>query len=59
MSLKAAMTTTLAGMEAGDGGFIGVDASGDYSMQFNTGGMFRGVTRSRPNSEPETQVFIW
>jgi beta-aspartyl-peptidase (threonine type) len=43
MSVDAAMKAALDKMETGDGGFIAVDASGAWSMQFNTGGMFRGV----------------
>jgi isoaspartyl peptidase/L-asparaginase-like protein (Ntn-hydrolase superfamily) len=43
ITLEEAVTKVLSSMPAGSGGMIAVDAQGTTSMQFTTGGMFRGV----------------
>jgi beta-aspartyl-peptidase (threonine type) len=42
LDVKAAVENALDDMDAGDGGFIAVDAQGHWTMLFNSGGMFRG-----------------
>jgi beta-aspartyl-peptidase (threonine type) len=49
LSLEAAMRETVMGKlveMSGEGGMIGVDASGKVSMQFNSDGMYRGFRAS-------------
>jgi beta-aspartyl-peptidase (threonine type) len=49
LSLEAAMRETVMGKlveMSGEGGMIGVDASGKVSMQFNSDGMYRGFRSS-------------
>jgi beta-aspartyl-peptidase (threonine type) len=42
-------------LKPGDGGVIAVDRDGNYAMEFNTSGMFRGVA----TSEGTFEVKIW
>lgn len=42
-------------LQPGDGGIIAVDKDGNYAMEFNTTGMFRGVA----NSSGTFEVKIW
>jgi len=42
-------------LQPGDGGVIAVDKDGNYSMEFNTSGMFRGVA----TSDGTFEVKIW
>ena len=42
-------------LQTDDGGVIAVDKDGNYAMQFNTSGMFRGVA----TSEGVFEVKIW
>jgi beta-aspartyl-peptidase (threonine type) len=53
MSLAQASATTLEEITAlgGDGGFIAIDAEGNYAMPFNTSGMFRGFVNSTGEME--------
>jgi isoaspartyl peptidase/L-asparaginase-like protein (Ntn-hydrolase superfamily) len=56
MPVGEAVRAVLSKMEAGSGGMIAVDAHGNTSMQFTTGGMFRGVLTSEM-SQPETAIY--
>lgn len=56
MSLKDAVHYIIHDiLKPGDGGVIAVDRHGDYAMDFNTTGMFRGVA----NSAGTFEVKIW
>ena len=56
MSLKDAVHHIIHDvLKPGDGGVIAVDRKGDYAMDFNTTGMFRGVA----NSSGLFEVKIW
>ena len=55
LDLTTAMAMTLQTMGKGDGGFIAVNRLGDYSMQFNTGGMFRATQ----GSDCAAEISIW
>lgn len=56
MSLKDAVHYIIHDvLKPGDGGVIAVDRKGDYAMDFNTTGMFRGVA----NSSGVFNVKIW
>jgi len=56
MSLKDAVHYIIHDvLKPGDGGVIAVDRKGDYAMDFNTTGMFRGVATSSGTFE----VKIW
>jgi len=51
LSLEDAISQTLKeiGDVGGDGGMIGLNKKGEYSMQFNTEGMYRGVVDEKGN----------
>ncbi len=56
MSLKEAVGYIIhTVLKPGDGGVIAVDAQGNYAMDFNTTGMFRGVA----TSDGTFEVKIW
>lgn len=56
MSLNAAADTVINHkLKPGDGGVIGVSRNGDYTMMFNTQGMFRAVA----TSDGTLKVGIW
>ncbi len=56
MSLKDAVHHIIHDvLKPGDGGVIAVDRKGDYAMDFNTTGMFRGVA----NSDGLFEIRIW
>jgi isoaspartyl peptidase/L-asparaginase-like protein (Ntn-hydrolase superfamily) len=54
-SLSAAVRGTLDRLPAGSGGMIGVDSLGNWCLDFNCGGMFRG----KCDSEGNAFVGIW
>jgi beta-aspartyl-peptidase (threonine type) len=56
MSLKQAVHEVIYDvLQSNDGGVIAVDKNGNYAMEFNTNGMFRGVA----TSEGTFEVKIW
>ncbi len=52
---EAVKETVFTRLPTDSGGLIAVDASGNFSMQFNTVGMFRG----RCTSDGKCSVGIW
>jgi beta-aspartyl-peptidase (threonine type) len=42
-------------LQGGDGGLIAIDKNGNFTMPFNTAGMFRGYA----NSDGEINVFLF
>lgn len=54
--VASTVSRVLSSMNPGDGGIIAVDHAGQITMQFTTGGMFRGTMRQ---GDSDATIAIW